>query len=52
MGDRRLRYGSRTKEILGSGSFGTVYKVDCPPDVPYAAEHPLVAMKEISQVPQ
>ena len=50
MGDRRLKYGTKVKEKLGEGTFGAVYKVDCPPDEPFAEEHPLVAMKEIKQV--
>ena len=50
MGDRRLKYGTKIKEKLGEGSFGAVYKVNCPLDEPFAEEHPLVAIKEVKQV--
>ena len=50
MGDQRFHYGNKIREKLGAGSFGAVYKVDSPPNEPFAADHPLVAMKEVTQV--
>ena len=49
MGDQRFHYGNKIREKLGAGSFGAVYKVDSPPDEPFAADHPPVTMKEVTQ---
>ena len=50
MGDQRVTYGTKIREKLGEGSFGAVYKVDCPSHEEFAEQHPIVAIKEINQV--
>ena len=41
------KYGLRVNQKLGVGAFGAVYKRDSPPDEPFHAQHPVVAMKKI-----
>ena len=41
------KYGKKVNELLGSGAFGEVYKMDCPTDAKFSTLYPIVAVKKI-----
>ena len=41
------KYGKKVNELLGSGAFGEVYKMDSPADSKLSTLYPIVAVKKI-----
>ena len=47
LAQRPGKYGKKVNELLGTGAFGEVYKMDCPADAEFSTLYPIVAVKKI-----
>ena len=47
LAQRPGKYGKKVNELLGTGAFGEVYKMDCPSDAEFSTLYPIVAVKKI-----
>ena len=47
LAQRPGKYGKKVNDLLGSGAFGEVYKMDSPADAEFSTLYPIVAVKKI-----
>ena len=47
LSSRPGKYGKKVNELLGTGAFGEVYKMDSPADAKFSTLYPIVAVKKI-----
>ena len=47
LAQRPGKYGKTVNELLGTGAFGEVYKMDSPADSKFSTLYPIVAVKKI-----
>ena len=47
LAQRPGKYGKKVNDLLGSGAFGEVYKMDSPADAKFSTLYPIVAVKKI-----